>query len=564
MKKLILVTLLLGSMIQSLMAATVTTNKVEAKKYFKVKANNASISLDKNSYTVDETIRVTIKNVPELGKPRPWVGIYEAGEDSVFESLVYYQFTDQSVNGKLRLTKTTKMSKEAMKRYKSIEQDTIYELRMVAWVNGKYVTYATKKFTVKPKANNNASISLDKNSYTVDETIRVTIKNVPELGKPRPWVGIYEAGEDSVFESLVYYQFTDQSVNGKLRLTKTTKMSKEAMKRYKSIEQDTIYELRMVAWVNGKYVTYATKKFTVKPNPYKEEIQDSFNAHYEYFRDQMYKRLKKDKNGNNDTYVLYDVQMHMQNAIIYADENADTDMIQKLLTLTMIPFEKKHMTNGKWLNNRYGNIGKEVDLCIAQYFTLLTRVLSAAERHGIHTDLTDREIGIIKGHINKWINQRVNKTRVQDRYMFIVQSAIQFSEYARNHGIHINDQLWKKYSEEYMRDVILPKFEKVNCGNIKNCLALDRTGWANYEDNNYAGYGKEILDIKSDVNPKAMFDLQGNVKHPIKRVPKVAQDVSHARRYNWFFETVLRYGKAFNISISVSTLGVGQITLHIE
>lgn len=85
---------------------------------------------------------------------------------------------------------------------------------------------------------------------------------------------------------------------------------------------------------------------------------------------------------------------------------------------------------------------------------------------------------------------------------------------------------------------------------------LDRTGWVDHPGNDYSGYGKEKTKTKtnSDTDPNAMFDANGIVKHPKKRQAKLGTDVSHARRFNWFFETVKRFGKPFNISISKETL----------
>ncbi|MDP6778227.1 MAG: hypothetical protein QGI83_15835, partial [Candidatus Latescibacteria bacterium] len=175
-------------------------------------------------------------------------------------------------------------------------------------------------------------------------------------------------------------------------------------------------------------------------------IMTAFDEHFEYFKSEMYRRLTKDSDGNADTYVLYDVQMHMQNAVIYADEQGDREKLSKLLELCLIPFESQHITDGKWLNNRYGLVGVEVDLCIAQYFSLLTRVLSACGRHGATTRFSDEKIRIVTGHIDNWLEQPVGRSRVDDRHMFFVQSALQFYDYMRNAGMTIaNIDAWKQY-----------------------------------------------------------------------------------------------------------------------
>jgi hypothetical protein len=287
-------------------------------------------------------------------------------------------------------------------------------------------------------------------------------------------------------------------------------------------------------------------------------VKTAFRKHWDYFTSELYRRLTKDKDGNNDTYVLYDVQTHMQNAVIYADERGDKEILVKLLELSLIPFEPQHMTDGKWLNNTHGLVGVEVDLCIAQYFSLLTRVLSACERHDIATDLSDENIRVVTGHIDYWLDKPVNRTRVEDRHMFFVQSVLQFYDYMKNAEKTVgNLETWKQYAKDYMEQSITPKWEiakHTHKGKEYDCWMLDRTGWAGYRDYDYAGYGSEITKTSSDTDPNAMFRSDGTVKQSKKTLLKVGTDISHARRFNWFFETIKRFGKPFDVSISDEAL----------
>ena len=289
-----------------------------------------------------------------------------------------------------------------------------------------------------------------------------------------------------------------------------------------------------------------------------EVIKTAFNTHFAYFKSEMYRRLTKDKNGNNDTYVLYDVQMHLQNAAIYADERGDKEILSRLLELVIIPFEPQHMTDGKWLNNQYGLIGIEVDLCIAQYFSLLTRVLSACERHNIATGLSGENIQIVTSHIDSWLAKPVNRSRVDDRHLFFIQSVLLFYDYTKNANKTIENLAdWKRYVSDYMEQSIDPKWEvtkHVHEGKEYDCWMLDRTGWPNYSTYRHAGYGREITKTCSDTNPDSMFRADGTAKQPEKRLSKVGTDISHARRFNWFFEAVARFSKPFEVTISDEAL----------
>ena len=289
-----------------------------------------------------------------------------------------------------------------------------------------------------------------------------------------------------------------------------------------------------------------------------ELLGTSFNSHADYFASQMYRRLAKDRDGNSDTYVLYDVQTHFQNAAIYGDERGDREILSRLKELVLIALEPQHMTDGKWLNNTHGLVGVEVELCVAQYFSLLTRVLSACERHGIVTGFSDDNVLIVTSHIDSWLAKPVGRSRVDDRHLFFVQSALLFHDFASNTDRTINGLAhWKQYVRDYMEQSIRPKWEvtkHTEGGKEHECWMLDRTGWADYSSYQYAGYGREITKTSSDTDPHAMFRADGTAKQPPRKVSKVGTDVSHARRFNWFFEAAKRFGAPFGVSMSEEAL----------
>ncbi len=646
-----------------------------------------SFTNSKSIYSPNETISVKVDNAPKLTNSKSWFGIYELGERSTFEHMVYYQFADKAAfDGTLYLTETNPESKEALERYKNLKEDTAYELRRVAMVNGKFVTYSNKEITIHPhhiqqvsdwiprginatphpdlddpsgdlplKITNNkkgqsewvgddipinnakvitfsaksrsenvsagALYALDfkitfsdgtdtwyyddtkfdigthdwqevqvthefdkpvvsvtpyailyketgkawfkdvyvhegnsipdsiKNAYYIN-TVSIQIDDEAKYSNPGPWVGIYELGEPSTFEHMVYYQYLDTlAKNGTLNLIKIKPESKEALSRYKNIKENTKYELRLVALVNGEYVTYAKKDITIEPLKYRDEIHQAFNKYYEEYKKVIPLNLTKDEDGNSDTYVLYNLQMYLQSAIIYADENDDTEIIEKMLELVKIPFKKEYMTDGKWLNNQY-QPGEEMELPISQYFSLLTRVLSTAQRHNIDAGLTQREHNIIIEHIDRWINTSSAKYNegIDDVHLFFNQSAMQFYDYAKRKGVDIpNIKAWRQYIQDYKKftfDKFTQKDKCISNPKEKNCIVLSRLKMrSKYQDYLYSGYGAETT---SDM----MFDEDGMVKLPSKALKVISTDISHARRFNWYFETVKRFGAPFNIRVS--------------
>ena len=395
-------------------------------------------------------------------------------------------------------------------------------------------------------------VKLDANAtYHTNDTITVEIDNISEVENSKLWVGIYEVGEASTLEHMIYYQYVDQANNSKINLTKVKAQSKDAFKRYKNILDDTEYELRVVAYVDGKYVTYATKEITMKPPVYKNKIHEVFNKHYDYQKNALNK-LKKDSKGRIPLAPLYYLQFYMQSAIIYADENYDLVMTNKLLELVKIPFQEKLMTNGKWV----GNNDMYQPLCRKQYFSLMTRVLSVAQKQGIDVALSQREIDVITAYLDDWTKSPLKTNVVADEELFVVQAAIQFYDYASRADVKILQaslKNWKKRVQDYMRDTFKARLEKVPCTSKlseHNCIAVDiATYWPEKRGEfSHSGYGRETS--KDD-----MYGADGKVQLPENRLKKVAQDISHARRYNWFFESVKRYGVSFDIDLIVKPIG---------
>jgi len=289
-----------------------------------------------------------------------------------------------------------------------------------------------------------------------------------------------------------------------------------------------------------------------------QEIRTSFDTYISVYSKKMRDLLKKDINLYSKTTVLYDVQVHLQNAVIYADERGNKDMLRSMLNLIKIAFEEQYLTDDKWLDNGGNRAGKEVDLFIAQFLNLAIRVLSASERHGIMTNFSQKNIQIIHTHINKWIQKEVQRKRINDLNLYTVMGILQFDDYLKKKkytNIHFFE--WKKYVQNYIKYSITPKWEKETCSYKQtnySCFALDRTGLVDHQDFSYAGYGRELTKTFSNIDPNAMFDEKGIVKHSEKLVEKVSMDLSHARRFNWFFEVLKRFGKPFNVGISEDIL----------
>ena len=313
-----------------------------------------------------------------------------------------------------------------------------------------------------------------------------------------------------------------------------------------------------------------------------DEIHESFDKHVEYFEKQIKIRLP------HTSYVLYDVQTFLQNAAIYADEKNDIYMLNKLLNLVTIPLEQVYITDGKWVekedaaayNGNKNYINREVELCVAQYFSLLTRVLSACERNGIDTKLSSNDKYIIEEHINswnsKWLNNWENRfsnelknkniqIKYDDREGFFVMSTLQYYDYIRKTNQQKADKIYDNYNiflTTYMKEKADKAWssEIVNIGDNEYDLAyFAKDNTINYytsipNEHAWSAYGTEIKDIGSDTDPTSMFYADGTIKQPAKEPRTYSDDISHGRRYVWFFESIKRFGYLFDLSIDKKNL----------
>jgi hypothetical protein len=313
-----------------------------------------------------------------------------------------------------------------------------------------------------------------------------------------------------------------------------------------------------------------------------DKIHESFDKHVEYFENQIQIRLP------HTSYVLYDLQTFLQNAAIYADENSDLYMLNKLLKVVKIPLEDTYLTDGKWVEkddaaNYNGNsnyINREVELCVAQYFNLLTRVLSACERNGIDTKLSLNDREVIENHINGWNSNWLQKwedrfnpdfkyrnvfLKYDDREGFFVASTIQYYDFIKNIDLKRANELYDGFSNFltiYTKDKLSKDWSSESIyidSKEYNLTYFAKNSGIDYyltipNEHAWSAYGLEIKDIGSDTDPNAMFYADGSVKQIPKEPKTYSDDISHGRRYIWFFETLKRFGYHFDINIDENNL----------
>jgi len=214
-KKFILITLLLTSMMHSLMAATVTTNKA--------------------TYTTTDQVHVHFANM--IAKNQDWIGIYPQGSSNAWNNVIGWKWTNDKTNGDLTFGNGALPA-------------GAYEVRV--FYNNSFHTEATTKFKV---AGLQATVTTSKATYTTNEQVHVHFANM--TAKNQDWIGIYPQGSSNAWDNVVGWKWTDDRTNGDLTFGNGALTAGS-------------YEVRV--FYNNSFHTEATTKFNVEGAAGPDEI----------------------------------------------------------------------------------------------------------------------------------------------------------------------------------------------------------------------------------------------------------------------------------------------------
>ena len=173
--------------------------KKEASDTFSVGAavpDNATISTQKQTYTPQEAITVTVNNMQ--GNYKDWVAIYPKGSSNAWGNVLAWKYTKGITNGNINLGTVSAGS---------------YEAR--AFFNNSYTLKASHSFVVRGNQQN-ASITTQKASYTAGESITVTVNNMQ--GNYKDWVAIYPKGSSNAWGNVLAWKYTKGITNGNINL----------------------------------------------------------------------------------------------------------------------------------------------------------------------------------------------------------------------------------------------------------------------------------------------------------------------------------------------------------
>ncbi len=284
---------------------------LEAKHSFEVLGVEASITTNKNQYSVDEKISVSFEHM--FGDSEDWIAIYPKGSSNDWGNVIDWEYTQGAKNGQIIFDELP------------LGQ---YEVR--AFFKNSYTLEAKSLFTVVD-TEDELSIATDKNEYNVSENIVVNFEHM-QGDINQDWIAIYPKDSDINGSNILLWAYTDGSVDGSVTLGKLP-----------------IGEYEARAFFNNSYNLEATYTFEVQHKEGNSTIyEDGENGLSPNWIHQMgdYAPIHVDNDGFNSNGTLALVTQWVHNttnlALYYLPLNNTT---QKILEMDIGGLSNFHIPN---------------------------------------------------------------------------------------------------------------------------------------------------------------------------------------------------------------------------
>jgi len=195
---------------------------------FTVHAATVSVTTDKNEYTVNEKIVVTVSNTTkEQEESNAFVAIYKKG--ARYNQYMNYEYIYSLIGGKWEFNAPSEKGEYEIRFY---EADTNDEDAMLVSVpiQIKYITDRT------------ATLKTDKEAYTPNEDITVTVDGVTETQiRSNAYVAIYKKG--GRHENYMYYEYIYNLIGGKWTVKAPSEVGDYEIRLYAAdvYDEDALY-----------------------------------------------------------------------------------------------------------------------------------------------------------------------------------------------------------------------------------------------------------------------------------------------------------------------------------
>lgn len=295
---------------------------VEASYTFTIEDNGSSnpvlITLDKESYTPNESIQATFENM--TGNNKDWIGIYPAGSSNDWKNMIQWNWTGGVIDGSINFNDLP-----------------VGEYEVRAFFNNSLNVEAQQAFTVKAEVNNSVILTTNKTSYLPNELIYVNFDRM--LGNPEDWIGIYPAGASYEFSNVIEWRKTNGKVQGKLSLDGLPAGS---------------YDVR--AFFDNSLTKEATATITVQDVPVSstvyEDAENGLNPNWIHVAGSYAPRIADQGYQSNKALVL--VPQWVSNTLNIAEYQLplNSDNSKKVLEVDVGGLSEYKLPN----NSRYGYI----------------------------------------------------------------------------------------------------------------------------------------------------------------------------------------------------------------
>lgn len=338
-----------------------------------------------------------------------------------------------------------------------------------------------------------------------------------------------------------------------------------------------------------------------------QDIQLKWNNKYKkYYTDYLINNLI----NKGDSYVLYNLQVYLDALLDMATRCNDYALIEDLKSIAEMSFEKLEPISatdsrlawicrgGSTCTTANKLLNTEVQLNSIQYISFIMKISNALTFDYLkHSDFIKKTTRLAIDHMIRWKNSNLSLTVSKisnidlnyfdssdqlgssakfysDRLMWvkvaiveILRSVHEINNLDTNYNAILQNE--KDELSSFLSDLVKLYLSRTTILTVNNLVNpssqisiadLDTGRWRYYKDNRYANYSDpNIKPVQCITDPvTGLKSLKVNV--PIDSVvidTEAGWDISHARRFNHFFETFER-----NKNILLSTLP--QLSIEIN
>lgn len=177
---------------------------------FQVGSQITTISTDKSSYSLGESITITFSDTP--GKEKDWLGIYHEGDTPGVEQLYTYKYFDGLTSGTTTIDGIE--GNEGAPNQLPKEPGRYF---IVMFTNDSYDEVSNRVYFEVTSVTPATSVNLDKAVYSSGDVVTVTFDQGP--GNTWDWIGIYKKEDAPGVQYAYKWKYVNGQQSGRLNFS---------------------------------------------------------------------------------------------------------------------------------------------------------------------------------------------------------------------------------------------------------------------------------------------------------------------------------------------------------